>query len=119
MINRSRGYHSYDGSFNQDRSSRPLASDVRPNGAILGARDLTGDFVYDAQGEYVGQLVQIMVDTHIGYVAWAVLAVGGFLGIGRRRLAVPWSMVTPDARYKRCSLTVDQEQLFGISRFSA
>jgi sporulation protein YlmC with PRC-barrel domain len=119
MMNRSGSYNSYDPSSNQSLPSRPFVRDVRPNSGILGARDLTGDSVYDAEGEYVGQMVQIMVDTRIGYVAWAVVAVGGFMGIGRRRLAIPWSMVTPDARYKRCSLTVDQDQLLGVSRFSA
>jgi len=119
MIDRSTSHRSYDSSFDQSAPSRSFVRDVRPNSGILGARDLTGDFVYAADGEYVGQIVQIMVDTRIGYVAWAVLAVGGFLGIGRRRLAIPWSMVTPDARYKRCSLTVDQEQLLGVSRFTA
>jgi hypothetical protein len=115
MISRPRDYHSYDTSFHQSAPSRSFVRDVRRNSGILGARDLTGDFVYDSADEYVGQIVQIMVDTRIGYVAWAVVAVGGFLGIGRRRLAVPWSMVTPDTRYKRCSLTVDQEELLGVS----
>jgi sporulation protein YlmC with PRC-barrel domain len=98
---------------------RPFVRDLPANSGILGARDLTGDLVYDAAGEFVGQVVEIMVDTRIGYVAWAVIAVGGFFGIGRRRLAVPWSVVTPDARYKRCSLSIAQDQLMGVPRFSA
>ena len=40
-----------------------------------------------------------------------------FLQIGRRRVAVLWNMVTPDAHYKRCSLSIGQDQLMGVPRF--
>jgi sporulation protein YlmC with PRC-barrel domain len=117
MINRSSNNYSNHETL-ESSPLRPFLRNLPPHGGILGARDLTGDLVYDTDGEYVGQVVEIMVDTRIGYVAWAVIAVGGFLGIGRRRLAVSWSVVIPDARYRRCSLTVGQDQLMGVPRFS-
>ena len=90
---------------------RPFVRNLRPDSGIPGARDLTGGLVYDAAGDYADQIVAIKVDTRIGYVAWAVSAVGGFLRIDRRRVAVPWSMVMRDARYKRCSLSIGQDKL--------
>ena len=109
----SRNDYSYDVML-EASPLRPFVRNLPANSGILGARALTGDLVCDAEGEYVGQVVDVMVDTRIGHVVWAVIAVGGFLGIGRRRLAVPWSVVTPDARYKLCSLSIGQDQLMGM-----
>lgn len=86
---------------------------------IPGWRGLTGDVVYDAAGEYVGHIEEIMVDTRIGYVAYAVIGVGGFLGIGKKRFAIPWSVVVPDPQAKRCALKIDHARLLKSSLLSA
>jgi hypothetical protein len=52
--------------------------------AILGAR------VADAEGKSVGRLIDILVD-QAGLPQAAVIDVGGFLGVGNRRIAVQWS----------------------------
>lgn len=97
-------------------ASRLFLRILRPNASLLGARDLRGDAVYDSAGQYLGRVVEILVNVRIGCVAWAVVAAGGFLGIGRRRFAIPWNVISPDARHKRCSLTIDQEQLMAPVR---
>lgn len=86
---------------------------------IPGWRGLTGDVVYDAAGEYVGHIEEIMVNTRIGYVAYAVIGVGGFLGIGKKRFAIPWSVVVPDPHTKRCALKIDHARLLKSSLLSA
>jgi sporulation protein YlmC with PRC-barrel domain len=96
--------------------SRLFMRMLRPNASLLGARDLRGDAVYDSAGRYLGKVVEILVNVRIGCVAWAVVAAGGFLGIGRRRFAIPWNVISPDARYRRCSLTIDHEQLMAPPR---
>jgi sporulation protein YlmC with PRC-barrel domain len=118
MVSRSSNDYSYDVML-EGSPLCPFVRNLPPNSGILGARALTGDLVCDAEGEYVGEVVDVIVDTRIGCVVWAVIAVGGFLGVGRRRLAVPWNVVTPDARYKLCSLSIGQDQLMGMPRFSA
>jgi sporulation protein YlmC with PRC-barrel domain len=97
-------------------ASRLFMRILRPNANLLGARDLRGDAVYDSAGEYLGKIVEILVNVRVGCVAWAVVSTGGFLGIGRRRFAIPWNVISPDARYKRCSLTIDREQLMAPLR---
>jgi hypothetical protein len=77
-------------------------------------KSLVANSVYDAEGNLVGKLEEIVIDTRTGCVRHVVLAVGGVLGIGRRRLAVPWSALSPDARYRRCVVDVTQMQLTAV-----
>jgi hypothetical protein len=55
-------------------------------GTILG-RD-----VVDSAGEDVGPLVDVLVDT-AGKPIAGVIDVGGFLGVGKRRVAVAWRLL--------------------------
>jgi len=75
---------------------------------------LVDNSVYDARGNLVGKLEELVIDTRTGCVRHAVLAVGGILGIGRRRFAVPWSTLKPDANYCRCVVDVTQMQLTAV-----
>jgi hypothetical protein len=62
----------------------------------------------------VGTLEEIVIDTRTGCVRHAVLAAGGILGIGRKRIAIPWSALNPDANYRRCVVDITQMQLTAI-----
>ena len=56
------------------------------------ASDLLGATVMTPNGEDLGKLDDLIVDRE-GKVQGAVLSVGGFLGIGDKRIAVPWQTV--------------------------
>jgi sporulation protein YlmC with PRC-barrel domain len=51
--------------------------------------ELKGVNVETPTGEKLGDIEQIAIDTN-GRVNYAVVSVGGFLGIGERRVAIPW-----------------------------
>lgn len=119
MADQSGGQQASDAALSGSLRAPAFVRDLPRDSGILGSRELTGDLVYDAAGEYVGHIAAIMVDIRLGRVAWAVIAAGGFMGIGRRRHAVPWSVVTPDARYKRCTLSIDLMQFMGAPRLFA
>jgi hypothetical protein len=70
-----------------------------------------GDDVYDVSGEYVGEVEDLMFDTAAGRVTYAVVAAGGFLGLGQKRYAIPWSAISFDSEYKKCMLNIDQAEL--------
>lgn len=91
-------------------ASPGAVSQASKHGCLLGARNLVGNNVYDADGNYVGRLEEIIIDPTAGCVRHAVLAVGGVMGLGGRRLAVPWSTLTPDPDYRRCVVDVTQMQ---------
>jgi hypothetical protein len=52
-----------------------------------------------------------MLDVPSGRVAYAVLSSGGFLGIGDKLFAIPWSALTLDADNKCFILNIDKERL--------
>jgi sporulation protein YlmC with PRC-barrel domain len=81
---------------------------------LLGMRSLVANRLYDAQGNFVGKLEEVILDVRSGCVQHVVVAVGGIMGIGRRRLAVPWSALVPDADYRRCVIDVAQMRLTAV-----
>jgi hypothetical protein len=52
-----------------------------------------------------------MLDMHNGRVCYAVLSFGGFLGMGKKLFAVPWSALTLDTKNKRFVLNVEKDRL--------
>ena len=84
------------------------------HGKLLGMKSLVANRLYDAEGHPVGKLEEIVLDVRTGCVRHVVVAVGGVLGIGRRRFAVPWSALTPDADYRRCKIDVAQMRLTAV-----
>jgi sporulation protein YlmC with PRC-barrel domain len=82
-----------------------------PGPEIMAADTLEGDEVVNAKGEDLGNIKDIMIDVPSGRVAYAVLSSGGFLGIGDKLFAIPWSALTLDADRKCFVLDVDKEKL--------
>jgi hypothetical protein len=80
--------------------------DATTNDCLLGTTSLIEDNVYDAAGKFRGEIEEILIDVRSGCVRYVVLALGGFLGIGRKRFAVPWSAFTPDVDCQRCIVDV-------------
>ena len=70
-----------------------------------------GDSVYDVAGKFLGEIEELVLDIHSGRVAYALMAVGGFLGVGRKMFAIPWSTVTIDSAYQRCVINIGLERL--------
>ena len=81
---------------------------------LLGVQSLVANKLYDAEGNLVGRLEEMVLDVRTGCVRHVVVALGGFLGIGRQRFAVPWSALQPDARYCRAVIDLAQLRLTGI-----
>jgi len=52
-----------------------------------------------------------MIDTPTGRVAYAVLSFGGFLGMGDKLFAIPWSRLSLDEDRKVFVLDVDRATL--------
>lgn len=79
--------------------------------SLLSAGTITGDDVVNLKDEKLGTIEDIMLDTHNGTIRYAVLSSGGFLGMGDRLFAIPWSALKIDAPHKRFTLDVDVERL--------
>jgi sporulation protein YlmC with PRC-barrel domain len=79
--------------------------------SALSASTLIGDNVKNPEGEDLGKIEEIMIDVQNGRVAYAVLSFGGFLGIGNKLFAVPWSAMTLDTEDEAFVLDVDKDTL--------
>nr|WP_316639547.1 PRC-barrel domain-containing protein [uncultured Roseateles sp.] len=82
-----------------------------PGPELMGANTLTGNDVYNSAGDDLGDIKEFMLDMHRGHVAYAVLSFGGFMGMGDKLFAVPWSALTLDTVNKRFTLNVDKSRL--------
>jgi sporulation protein YlmC with PRC-barrel domain len=82
-----------------------------PGPRLMGANTLDGNDVYNKQDEDLGDVKEIMLDVPSGRVANAVLSFGGFLGMGDKLFAVPWSALTLDTVKHRFVLDVSKERL--------
>lgn len=90
------------------------ANVMDPSRHLLGMQSLVANRLYDADGNFVGKLEEVILDVRSGCVQHVVVAVGGIMGFGRRRLAVPWSALIPDADYRRCVIDVAQMRLTAV-----
>lgn len=77
----------------------------------MSASTLTGDQVRSPEGDKLGHLEEIVIDLEAGRVAYAVLASGGYLGLGDKYFAVPWEMLTVDTENKEVIADLSKEVL--------
>ena len=82
-----------------------------PGPEVMDADTLIGDSVVNAAGEDLGEVKAIMLDVTSGRIGYAVLSFGGFLGMGNKLFAIPWSALTLDADEKRFVLNIARERL--------
>jgi hypothetical protein len=77
------------------------------------ASKVIGQNVRDGQGKNIGKIEDLMVDSK-GNVSFAVMSFGGFLGMGEKYFAVPWTAMRFDRDGKDVDavvLDVTKEQL--------
>ena len=74
------------------------------------ASKIIGMDVVNGKGEKVGDVEDIVLDSK-GNVAYAVVSTGGFLGMGDRLHAVPWSSLYTTTGKDNFVLEVDRERL--------
>lgn len=68
--------------------------------------------VKNLQGEKLGDISEIVVDSFSGQIAYAIMEGDtGFLGVGDRMFAVPWKSFTPSVSGDELILKIDKETL--------
>lgn len=78
---------------------------------IISAGTVIGDAVQNLQGEKLGTIKEIMLDTRSGTIAYAVLSFGGLFGLGAKLFAVPWQAMKVDGSEECLRLDVSKERL--------
>lgn len=109
-------------SFGIYAATTPLDDTVRnrnrgPGPHLMGADTLLGNDVVNAEDEDLGDIKEIMLDMRTDQVSYAVLSFGGFLGLGEKLFAVPWSALKLDTDNKRFVLDASKDRLRGAPGF--
>ncbi|MFM5837006.1 PRC-barrel domain-containing protein [Aeromonas rivipollensis] len=86
---------------------------------VLSASTLSGDDVYDPRGEKLGSIKELMLNIENGKVCYAVLSFGGFLSLGEKLFAVPWSALKVDTENKRFIMDTTEERMKNAPGFDS
>ncbi|MBI5164684.1 MAG: PRC-barrel domain-containing protein [Magnetospirillum sp.] len=95
----------------QSRSSQDI--DDRPLNQLSMAQadKIQGAKVHSPQGETIGDIRDLVVDMKSGQVAFAIVGVGGFLGVGEKNVAVPWERLQAANQPETFTLNADRQTL--------
>lgn len=89
----------------------------QPVNSLIGADKVDGTAVYDASGERLGDIHDVMIDKVTGRVAYAVLSFGGFLGLGEKYHPPPWNALKYDTGLGGYVVHLSREQLEGAPAY--
>lgn len=87
-------------------------------GSTISAERVEGTDVYNAQGEHLGHIEDIILDKVSGKVVYAVMAFGGFLGIGEKYHPLPWSLLKYDDGKEGYIVPLDRSKLENAPTYS-
>ena len=90
---------------------------VEETGALISAGKVKGTTVYNASGDDLGSIHDLMIDKRSGRVVYAVMSFGGFLGIGEKYHPLPWSVLTYDEDKGGYNIDLSVEQLRGAPSY--
>ncbi|MGU3538768.1 PRC-barrel domain-containing protein [Methylobacterium sp. A54F] len=99
------------GSMELDPSGEGLPTDETPR--LIASNKVEGTAVYSPAGEHLGSVHNFMVDKVSGQVAYAVLAFGGFLGLGEQHHPLPWRALTYSPELGGYVVDIDRDTLAG------
>ena len=107
------------------QTTRPLSADhtlgTLPEnavGKVNKASGLIGMDVRNPENQKLGEIKDLVVDLHSGKIAYAVLSVGGFLGIGDKYVAVPPSAFSVAPEQDRLVLNADKVKIQNAPSFA-
>jgi sporulation protein YlmC with PRC-barrel domain len=90
---------------------RPGHNIATQSGVVMQASEILGTNVNDPLGANLGELTNLLIGSTDGKVYYGVLSYGGFLGLGGRRVAVPWTAFRFNAETETFILDTNQETL--------
>ena len=83
------------------------------------ASSMIGTDVINPKGDDLGDIKEVVIDPSTGKVAYAVVSFGGFLGLGEKLFAIPYSAFEYDADQNKYVLNVNKERLEDAPGFDA
>lgn len=83
------------------------------------ASSIIGTDVINPRGDNLGDIKEVVIDPSTGKVAYAVVSFGGFLSLGEKLFAIPYSALEYDLAKGKYVLDVTKERLEAAPGFDA
>lgn len=83
------------------------------------ASSMIGTDVCNPKGDNLGEIKEVVIDPGTGRVAYAVVSFGGFLGMGKKLFAIPFSAFEFDVEENEYVLDISKERLEAAPGFDA
>ena len=80
-------------------------------------RHVLGMAIRNEQGREVGEIDNLLIDTREGRISHVVISVGGFMGVGEKKVVVPWADLKVASEGKRNVATLEQAKLDSAPRW--
>lgn len=93
-----------------------MATETGHTQAIRASR-VIGTEVYNTKGESIGRIEDVMLDKVSNSIMFAVIGFGGFLGIGEKYHAIPWSVLDYERNQGGYVVPFTREQLEGAPAY--
>jgi sporulation protein YlmC with PRC-barrel domain len=66
---------------------------VRKTHSLIATNHINGSTILSDSGEKIGTVDHLVLDAVNGKIAYAVVAFGGFMGLGEHSYSIPWGSV--------------------------
>ena len=86
---------------------------VQESANLIASDKVQGTSVYNAEGETLGAIHDVMIDKLSGKVAYAIMSFGGLLGMGNQYHPLPWSVLKYNTNLGGYVVHLDKRQLEG------
>ncbi|WP_404714121.1 PRC-barrel domain-containing protein [Sphingomonas sp. MMS24-J13] len=86
---------------------------AEPTNLLLASNKVDGTKVASRDGDALGSIYSLMINKRSGAAAYAILSVGGFLGIGRSYYPLPFELLSYDPVADGFIVTIDRRLLEG------
>lgn len=83
------------------------------------ASSMIGTDVINLKGDSLGDIKEVVIDPTTGTVAYAVVSFGGFLSMGEKLFAIPFSAFVYDAEKNKYVLDITKKRLEAAPGFNA
>jgi sporulation protein YlmC with PRC-barrel domain len=108
-----------DREISKQRDTRDTRPAWKNDAALHDSGDIIGTRIKNAEGKDIGEIDRLMIDPQSGKISHVVVGLGGFLGVGEKKVVVPWSDLKFGAVSdgKKAVITMDQAKLESAPRY--
>jgi sporulation protein YlmC with PRC-barrel domain len=85
---------------------------------LIASDRVEGTPVRSTDGTTIGTIERVMIDKLTGNVVYSVLSFNGSVGMGKRRLPIPWARLTYDRKLAAYHLDLTEKELSAVSHGS-